>query len=264
MLKKIDHFDLKQIAESGQCFRWKQEEDITKIVAFNRVLRVREKGDAFDFDCDEKDFDDVWADYFDLGTDYNRVEELVKQSKDSHLIEAYRQGSGIRILRQELFETIISYLISQNNNIPRIKGSLEAICKKGGFKIEGSNEYRLPAPGEISKDFFFDSSLSLGYRDSYLSKMYEFLADNPNYLDSLRKKSYPDAKEELRKHTGIGPKVSDCICLFSLHHIAAFPIDTHVKQLLNKYYQDGFNYEYFDGFAGVIQQYLFYYELKNK
>lgn len=234
-----------------------------KIIAFDRVLRIDKEKEGFSFDCSEEEFDNIWSSYFDLQTDYNRIENIIMSSEDTHLKECFSAGSGIRILRQDLIEILVSFLISQNNNIPRIKGSLEAICKKGGFTaINDADEFILPKPGEIDPDFFMDKSLGLGYRDIYLKEMYEFLEREKGWPEYLKTLDYEAARKELMSKKGIGPKVADCVSLFGLHHIDAFPIDTHVKQLLAKYYAAGFDYETYRGFLGIVQQYLFYAELK--
>lgn len=271
MIKRIDHLDLKQTAYSGQCFRWKEADgNGFTIVAFGKSVKiapVEGEEDLFELSCDEKEWDEVWSVYFDMDTDYNHIEKLIMESGDEHLIEAFKLGHGIRILRQDLWETIISYLISQNNNITRIKRSIDALCTRCGYKATGYNEgvsFRFPGPGDkLPEGIFDDSSLGLGYRNIYLKEMYEFAKENPEWLSKIPEMDYAKAREELLKRKGIGPKVADCISLFGLHHVEAFPIDTHVKQLLNKYYSTGFDFDYFDGVAGIIQQYLFFYELQN-
>ena len=113
----------------------------------------------------------------------------------------------------------------------------------------------------MPEEVFDDRSMGFGYRAQYLKEIYEYGANNPDWLDNLRKMSYDEAMESLLTRKGIGKKVANCICLFGLHHVDAFPIDTHVKQLLDKYYSDGFDFERYKGVAGIIQQYLFYFEL---
>ena len=113
----------------------------------------------------------------------------------------------------------------------------------------------------VPEEVFDDRSMGFGYRAPYLKEIYEYGANNPDWLDNLRKMSYDEAMESLLTRKGIGKKVANCICLFGLHHVDAFPIDTHVKQLLDKYYSDGFDFERYKGVAGIIQQYLFYFEL---
>ena len=253
-------FDLKQIADSGQCFRWKSLSDGTYVIPTkDRVLHVKKEENGFSFDVDEKEWEQVFAPYFDLDTDYEKLGRVIMESGDEHLKACYGAGAGIRILRQDLFETIISFLISQNNNIPRIKKSIEAICEYANMPYENDScFYRFPGPFDIDPDVFLTENFGLGYRNTYLREMYLFVRNNPDWLDFLKTLNYEEARAELRKRLGIGPKVADCICLFSLHHIDAFPIDTHVKQLLKAYYSEGFPYEKYAGFLGIVQQYLFF------
>lgn len=257
----IDHFNPFTIAESGQCFRWEiVSKDTVKVTAFERVLIIEKQKNGYSLSCDKEEYDKLWAPYFDIDTDYFLVEKLVKDYSDKHLSDSYNKGEGIRILRQDLWEVIISFLISQNNNIGRIKKSVEALAVRGGRKaLNDSESFSFPRPEDIT-DF---SNLGLGYREEYLKEMFSFALNNPSWLDYLKTLSYEEARKELLKRKGIGPKVADCICLFGLHHVKAFPIDTHVKDLLNKYYKEGFNHEYFKGYSGIIQQYLFYFEIKK-
>ncbi len=262
----LNNFNLNQIAESGQCFRFKRTDDNKySVVAFNKYLEAEDLGDdRFSFSCDEKEWEDTWAHYFDVETDYAEIGRIIMASDDAHLKEAFLEGSGIRILNQDLFEIIVSFLISQNNNIKRIKKSIELISQKAGVKVPGhENEYAFPGPGQVPGDFFDDVSLGLGYRNVYLKEFYEFIGNNPDWLCKLKVLSYEEARKELLRLKGIGPKVADCVCLFGLHHIDAFPVDTHVKQLLDKYYKNGFNDANFTGFRGILQQYLFFYELNH-
>lgn len=263
MIVKIDHLNLKQIAESGQCFRWKKKENDTYVIPAVRQgnrefdeLVITQRGDQFEVSCSEDDWNSQWRKYFDLDTDYNYIETKIMNSGDAHAIEAFRQGSGIRILRQSLWEIIATFLISQNNNIKRITASVEEICRRNGGAF--------PYPGDIDTAIFEDRTLGLGYRAPYLTDIFRYAEDNPDWLCSLYEMDYEEAFATLKLRTGIGPKVANCICLFGLHHVEAFPIDTHVKQLLEKYYPDGFDFEYYEGCAGIIQQYLFYYELLQK
>lgn len=264
---KKDHFDINQIMRSGQCFRIKEiGENTYSVVYKDNLLLIKKEEDSYDFLCSEDEFEKTWKDYFDFNTDYNEVEKMIKAANDAHLNEAFSFGSGIRILKQDLFETIVSFLISQNNNIPRIQKSIDLISKRFGKKVssyDGSTfEYTFPKPEEVDSDVFLKENLGLGYRNLYLKEIYDYVKDNPEWLSYLKTLSYEDARKELLKRKGIGPKVADCICLFSLHHVDAFPIDTHVKDLLNKYYGGKFDVDAFKGKAGIIQQYLFFYEIK--
>ena len=262
----INNLDLKQIADSGQCFRWKAVDDVYEVIAFDRCLRIKQKDRTFDLDCEEKEWVDIWSSYLDMDTDYESIGKAVKGSDDEYLKAAYKAGSGIRILRQDLWETIVSFIISQNNNIKRIKGSIEAICSKAALPLDGQvpqGRYRLPKAGEIDREFFNDRSLGLGYRDVYLADMYEYAAHNHDFPDRLKDMDNEGAYKELKSFKGIGDKVANCVCLFGLHHIDAFPIDTHIKQILKLYYPNGFDFERYKGYAGIIQQYIFNYKLNS-
>jgi len=259
---RIPNMNLMQIAESGQCFRWKRLDDNKYLIPAigprsleSRDLIISEEKEEFTLNCDEDDWNRIWKDYFDYETDYPSIGDRILASGDEHAIEAYLAGKGIRILRQDLWEVIVSFIISQNNNIKRIRASIEAICEL--------NDGYFPYPGDIDTSVFYDKTLGLGYRSPYLVAIYEYASQNPDWLNDIRMLSYGDAFNKLKERTGIGPKVANCICLFGLHQIDAFPIDTHVKQLIDKYYSKGFDFDYFEGIAGVVQQYLFYYELKH-
>jgi len=262
--KEINNLDLKEIAESGQAFRFKEEEDgHYSLVAFDHYLDLWQNGNSISFSCSEEDFENIYRGYFDLDTDYEAIGRGILAGSDSHLKEAYELGMGIRILRQDLWEMIVTFMISQNNNIKRIRKSVEEICKKAGLPTIEGKGYRFPKAGEIPPEFFLDKNLGLGYREQYLCGIYDFAEKNPEWLSELKECSYEEAMDKLLQIKGIGKKVANCICLFGLHHVDAFPIDTHVKQLLEKYYPEGFSYDLYKGYAGIIQQYLFYYEIKN-
>lgn len=269
MLINSDNLDLKQIADSGQCFRFNETGDGSfRIIAFSRILTLRQQEQNIELSCDEEEWNSLWCEYFDMDTDYSAIGRMITESDDKYLMEAYNYGSGIRILKQDLFETIISFMISQNNNIPRIKSSIEKICTKAGIAIkteslEDDALYAFPLPGQVDPEMFMDKNLGLGYRSEYLRDMYIFVENNPEWLILLKKLSYEDAMRELLKIRGIGKKVANCICLFSLHHVEAFPIDTHIKQIISEHYPDEFRPEKYKGVAGIVQQYMFYHHLKH-
>lgn len=258
-----DHFDPRQIAESGQCFRWTEEADgHFSLIAFGKKIHISKVEEGYCFSTTEYEWETIWKDYFDLNTDYNSLEKKIISGNDTHLQECFNIGSGIRILKQDLWETIVSFIISQNNNIPRIRGSIEKLCERCGLPAEGGG-FRFPGPGEVPKEIFFDKSMGFGYRDSYLADIYDFAEKNPFFLDELKKMDYNNALDALLKIKGIGKKVANCICLFGLHHVEAFPIDTHIKQLMEKYYPEGLDLKPYEGMAGIIQQYLFYAEIRK-
>lgn len=279
---KIDDMDLEQIAGSGQCFRMEKQDPMgvwSIHTASNYVEAVREE-DSFLFSCEEKEFQTIWAPYFDVHTDYGRYKEQI-EAEDSYLKTAVKWGWGVRILRQDLWEMLVTFLISQNNNIPRIKGSVKELCKQFGEEKSGvglvrsSNSiwtetkrvyHTFPTPKSIALAGLSGlSGLSLGYRDKYILSMAERCRCDQGavWLLMLRNSDYEEAHAMLMKEYGIGKKVADCICLFGLHHVGAFPVDTHVKQILNRYYPKGFPLKRYEGYAGILQQYMFYYKINQ-
>ena len=264
MIKKsIDYLNLQQIADSGQCFRWKKQDDNKySVIAYGKYVEIEQNGNEFTFSCDEQEWEQVWSKYFDMETDYGQIATMIMESGDEHLIEAYKYGSGVRILRQDLWEMMVSFMISQNNNIKRISNSVDMLCERCGSPIEDRG-YAFPLPHQSQEEVFADKTMGFGYRDAYLRELYAYARENPHWLEKLEKMTYDQAMEDLLQRKGIGKKVANCICLFGLHHVEAFPIDTHVKQLLEKYYPKGFDFDRYRGVAGIIQQYLFYYELKG-
>lgn len=251
----VNHMNLYQIANSGQCFRWEQIKDNSyRIPAFGKELIITQDGNSFTMSCNEDEWEKEWKDYFDVetGTNYDEAEKIVALSNDDFLKTAYQYGNGIRILRQDFWEVLISFIISQNNNIPRIRKSIEAICRETGGKFP--NFYEL-------KDMDL-SDKGLGYRDKYIQAACILYDDNDTFIHLM---TDTQAKEYLMKFKGIGNKVADCICLFGLHHLEAFPIDTHVREVIEREYNGQIPEWAKTEYAGLLQQYIFYYELnKNK
>lgn len=254
---KLNDLNLKQIADSGQIFRMNEEEEGLYRVWFREYTTlVEEKDGSFVFHCSEEEFNKVWYDYFDLGLDYSKVKALV-DAEDEYLKTAIEHGYGIRILRQDLWEIIISFIVSQNNNIPRIKNSIAKLCaltKDGSF----------PSAEVLSQVSVEElHSYGLGYRDEYIHRLALKTVKGEFVPESLVGLSYEEAKKALMAEHGIGKKVADCICVFGLHHLDAFPIDTHVKQILATHYKDGFPFHRYEGYAAIMQQYMFYHDLLN-
>lgn len=265
--KTIAYFDIAQICRSGQCFRMDKKEhtdNTYRIIALDRYLEVEQEGEKCIFHCKEDEFESFWKQYFDLETGYDRYCEAV-DVKDSYLNRAINFGNGIRILRQDLWEMIVSFLISQQNNITRIKKCIKNICEVYGEERtskDGEIYYAFPKPEALALlDEDALKACNLGYRSKYVVRTAKAVADGLLDLEALAKLSYPEARKELLKLYGVGVKVADCICLFGLHHLQAFPVDTHINQAMQNHYPDGFPSERYQGFEGVIQQYIFYYEL---
>lgn len=250
---QIDHMNLHQIANSGQCFRWQQINDNTyKIPAFGKELTISQDGNTFILSCDENEWNSLWKKYFDVDTDtdYDEVENIIMESNDDFLKAAYQFGSGIRILRQDLLEVIISFIISKNNNIMRTKKFIEKLCDD----FDGD----FPNCDEILEMNLFDKQL--GYMNDHIkaaSGWYKLYSYGVKQVYGL---SYQKAKEQLMRVKGISNKVADYICLFSLHHLDAFPKDIYIKRIIHREY-DGELPEWVNSkYAGLFQQYLFYFE----
>lgn len=277
VLKDIDSFELKDIFDCGQCFRWNVEGDGSYTGVFgNNVLNVKKEDNEFIFEgiC-EKNIKETIENYFDLKRNYKKIKEKLSQV-DKNMKESIEYGQGIRILNQDLWETIISFIISANNNIPRIKGIIERLSKKYGNEIEykGKKYYTFPTAKQLDNVSVEDyRSLGLGFRDIRLYETTKMILDNKIDLNKLRENSNTlEVREQLLTLSGVGPKVADCILLFSdLKRLEVFPIDVWVRRVMNDLYikQEDENKvskkqieklasEKFGDLAGLAQQYLFY------
>lgn len=263
--KEIENFNLAQICQSGQCFRMRELENGSfAVVAGSRYLEVRQQEGICSFDCCGEEFEGFWKGYFDLEQDYGAYIGRI-DSGDAYLSAAAGYGSGIRILRQDLWEMIVSFLISQQNNIVRIRRCIQNICEAYGEKMKnekGGVYYAFPKPEALAgleEDAL--KACNLGYRSKYVVRAAKSVVSGEISLEKVSKMPYKRAREELLKLYGVGGKVADCICLFALHQLEAFPVDTHISQALEKHYGRGFPEKKYQGMQGVMQQYIFYYEL---
>ena len=262
--RKLKNFDLGQICDSGQCFRMRrQSEDTFQILASDREIKVTRRADRWLFHCEEKEFAQFWEQYFDLKEDYERYREQINP-RDRYLRNAAEFGIGIRILRQDLWEMIVSFLISQQNNIVRIRRCIENLCESYGEKKIGGGGgvyYAFPRP-EVLAGLQEDAlkGCNLGYRSKYVVRSAQSVVSGEIDLSQVSSMPYSKARTELQKLYGVGEKVADCICLFALHQLEAFPIDTHIHQVLERHYRRGFPNRRYWKCRGVMQQYIFYYE----
>lgn len=259
-----DNFNIRQICNSGQCFRMEEiEKNRFSVIAGGKYIEIEQRDLDILFICEKEDFAGFWSDYFDFDTDYGSFINSIQG--DQYLKNAANHGTGIRILRQDLWEMIITFIISQQNNIKRIRKCIVMLCEKYGEKkqdFQGKDYYDFPTVHALSTASEEDlRNLNLGYRSKYIVKTTKSILEDEVNLTNLSQLEYLEAKQELMKLTGVGEKVAECICLFGLHHMDAFPVDTHIKQVFDSNYPDGFPYEKYKGFAGVIQQYIFYYDL---
>lgn len=269
-----DEFNPQHIFECGQCFRFKKEADSSyTIIAKDKVINVsKSDGDIIIKNTTENDVADIWFDYFDLGTNYAEIKKRV--SVDEHMSESVKYGNGIRILNQDLWECIISFIISANNNIPRIQGIIDRLCEKYGEKISSfDNTYYTFPSAERLKNVKRDdlAFLRAGYRDSYIIDAVSKVLNGEIDLKNLKELSTDNAKCELLKIKGVGNKVADCILLFGNQRCEMFPTDVWVKRSISTLYADeikemsisDFAKKKFGNLAGYAQQYLFYYMREN-
>ncbi len=262
VLDGVKNFNLEQIFECGQAFRFTKDESSEYIrysgVALGRCLSVWQNGERVVFEnTSEQDFHRLWCGFFDLSRDYGKIIESIK---DPHARKCAEYGSGIRILRQEPWEAVCSFIVSQNNNIPRIKKIIETLCERFGEKIDGGY-YAFPtakALYEAGEDAIFDCRT--GFRAKYIYDAARRFYTGEFDLDAACKASYDELTASLMAIKGVGPKVAACAGLFGFAHYESFPIDVWIKKVIDKYYGADFDAKLFGEYAGIVQQYLFYYE----
>jgi N-glycosylase/DNA lyase len=278
-LEGLKDFDLVQILTCGQCFRWHEvSKNYYRGVVANKVVDIEqtEESTVLVKRIDLVFFENYLYRYFDLGRDYGAIKaELIK--KDDVVKKAISYGQGIRILNQDPFEMLLTFIISGNNNIPRITKAIGAISMAYGTLLEtidGKAYYAFPRPDQLKSVSVEDfRKLGVGYRDKYLYDAVSAVLDQRIDLQALRVEEYKTLKTELMKVKGVGSKVADCIILFAYEHKSAFPVDTWVKKIITSFYDATlkrdrdilqFADEHFGAYAGVAQQYLFYYARKMK
>lgn len=247
------------IALSGQCFRWYGEPGSWKVVHKARVLAVDKVEAGWSLSCSDEEWREVWAEYFDADRDYQKIREMVS-SDDPYMFEAARSEKGVRILKQDPFETIITFIISQRKNIPAIRKGVLDICRLYGrpFEYEGRIYYSFPTPRELARaDEQALVEAKMGYRASYIADAAKFFAENEELLTDWEKLSDEELSVELMKLNGVGPKVSDCVKLFAYQRLHTFPKDVWILRALEEHYPNGFPMEKYRPYAGVMQQYIF-------
>ena len=279
ILKNPESFNIEHIFECGQCFRWNKQEDGSYTGIFKEnVLNIKQDGKNFVFKgiCNGN-IEEIIKEYFDLDRNYENIKNKLSQI-DENVAISIKYGEGIRLLNQDLWETIISFIISANNNIPKIKGIIERLSTKYGKEIvwEGKSYYTFPTPEDL-KDVTVEDyrKLGLGFRDIRLYETVHMVLDGKVNLEKMHKeKDTLKIREELLSLSGVGPKVADCILLFStLKRLEVFPIDVWVRRVINELYiknedENKVNKkeiervatEKFGNLAGIAQQYLFYWK----
>ena len=260
-----DDMDLAKIADSGQCFRWEEaEEGAYRILARDRALYLIHAGeDRFEAECTDEEFASVWAGYLDLAEDYRAVRARIDAEEDPYLAAAAEAEKGIRILRQDPWEVLISFIISQNKNIPGIKRCIRLLAEAAGERrtdSRGNDYYAFPeAEGILALGEDGLTACRLGYRAGYVYEAAKAQAEGMLDWPSLAALPSEEAIAELTNLKGVGPKVAACIVLFGLHQIDAFPLDVWMKRVLKEEYPEGFPYSRYTPYCGIYQQYLFAY-----
>lgn len=280
IIKNCKSFKVKDIFECGQCFRWNEEPDgsYTGIFGHN-VLNVKEEKDIVITGICNGDIEDICKNYFDLDRNYEEIKKTLSLI-DDNMKESIKYGEGIRILNQDLWEMIISFIISANNNIPRIKGIIERMSAKYGqeIKFRGTSYYTFPTIDELSQASVKDlKDLGLGFRDRYVYETTKKIKEGKINLENLKQEPTNEVRKQLLTLTGVGPKVADCIMLFStLKRFDVFPVDVWVRRVMNDLYihnEDETKVnkkqiqeiarDKFGALEGIAQQYLFYWKRES-
>lgn len=241
----------------GQCFRWNKSEDEYVGVVNSKIVIAKQIENGFTLEGDHVDNDiDFWINYFDLKFNYSIIEKDV--IKYPYAYESYIKGKGIHILKQDPWEVIVSFIISANNNIGRIKGIIEKLCERYGKEIryKGITSHSFPSVNDITAASVEDLQfLHSGYRDKYLLRLF-----NNKDMDFYSFNKYNDDElcKELLKIKGIGPKVANCIMLFGFSRYSSFPKDVWIKRVIQEHFGNDFDERELGQYAGIIQQYLFH------
>lgn len=267
MIIHSTNFNIRQIADSGQCFRMnKIGDDKYSLVAYGRYIELTQiDSKTVEINCSTDDYELIWKDYFDLEYNYKEIVDRLLQGEDEFLQKAAAFGCGIRIVRQEPFEALISFIISQNKNIPAIRSCIDKICERYGERnIKDENGgicyYAFPTPEALANAKRDElRKTGLGYRDEYVMKAAQAVLKGDIDLNFLNQCSHEEAVNKLKCLCGVGEKVASCVSLYGLHHIEVFPIDVWIARILNDVYDNEFDWGLYKGYAGIVQQYMFYY-----
>lgn len=257
IIKNVSNFDLKQTFDCGQAFRWNVDADgVWQGSVLDKSIRLYYESDKIIIEGTTKeDFENFWFDYFDLSRDYSKVIDTI--SSDPILKKATAFGNGIRILKQDPWEALCSFIISQNNNIPRIKGIIDRLCENFGQKI--GSFYTFPSAQKLAALTVEDlSCIRSGFRAKYIIDAAKKVSSGEIDLEGLKKCDIDTARDTLMTIKGVGPKVADCVLLFGLNKIDAFPKDVWIKKAMLTFFPNGLP-ECANGYEGLVQQYIFFY-----
>ena len=274
IIRNVQDFHPDHTFDCGQCFRWTREEDGSYTgIAFGRPVNIRvipgkagsdgpeDPVDILIENATQEEAETLWRSYLDLDRDYGRIKNQLA-TEDPVMERAIRHGYGIRILNQDRWETILSFLISQNNNIPRIRGCIESLCRHFGEpagEYRGKQYYDIPTPERLAALSVEDlAPCRLGYRARYILET----------ARQVREQGIGDTSDYLRSLCGVGEKVANCILLFSMNRLESFPVDVWVRRVMHELYgipekdataMTDYAAKHFGPYGGIAQQYLFYY-----
>ncbi len=260
----LPDFSLAKIADSGQCFRMTPLGGgrFSLLAEDRHLLAVQAPGGEHSFACSEEEWRRYWWPYFDLDADYAAWRAAIPE-KDAFLTRAAAYGKGIRILRQAPFEMLITFILSQRRSIPAIRHSVEKLCACYGRPLgqgPGGPLYAFPSPEALAgQSCDALGACSLGYRAPYVQAAARMVAEHQLDLEALQAAPYPALMQALHQVPGVGVKVASCVALFGFHRIEAFPVDVWIERVLASQYKGKFPLRRYSGFAGVMQQYMFYY-----
>lgn len=268
ILENVKNFNIEQILECGQCFRFEKLEDMHyKIIAFGKVLYIKQEGSTVAlYPCTMEDYENIWHNYFDMDRDYGGIIDNI--STDDIMKTACEYAEGIRILNQQPYECLLSFIISQNNNIPRIKGIISRMSETYGTNLgEGYAFPNLQQLNTASEEDLF--ALRMGFRARYIRDCLDKFVSKEVDLDNINRLTTEELLKELLKIKGVGQKVADCAMLFSMDRREVFPTDVWIKRVMEHLYFGGnerdiktihaFAQNKWGEYAGYAQQYLFYY-----
>ncbi len=273
IIKNINNFNVGKTLECGQAFNFdKLDENYYRLTAFRKVLFLKQDGKKVEmFPTTEEDFNNIWVDYFDLKTDYDFIYN--KFIQDDVLKPLVEYGEGIRILKQEKWECLISFIISQNNRIPQIKKCINYFAENYGDKIE--NGYAFPTPEQLADKTIEELQESkVGFRAKYIDDCTKKVVNKELLLEEIQHLPREEVAKELLKIKGVGVKVANCVLLFAYAKADAFPVDVWIKRAMEALYFNNeeqkleniqsFAEEKFGEYSGIVQQYLFYYARENE
>ncbi len=261
-IKLNDVFNLKNTFDCGQCFRWTENNDgsYSGIVKGKYVRVLSDNCNIIIEGTNEEDFHNIWKSYFDLDNDYNEIRKEISELCPK-LVCALESMDGIRILAQEPWEALCSFIISQNNNIPRIKGIVTRLCE--GFGEKGENGYSFPSAERIAQCSTEElAPLRAGFRAAYISDAARKISERKIVLEDMYTMPMDECRKKLMEIKGVGPKVAECTLLYGLHRLDAFPVDVWMKKALSTLFS-GLRAEELGRYAGVAQQYIFHYSRLN-